>query len=67
MCKSLNRKEHSGEKEPQKDQWDCKLGTGRKKLRVAARDGEGVQHTHSAFKMKQALNVKFTLNFEDSA
>lgn len=26
-----------------------------------------MQHTHSAFKTKQALNVKFTLNFEDSA
>ena len=47
MCKSLNRKEHSGKKEPQKDQCDCKLGTGRKKLRVAARDGEGVSSTHA--------------------
>lgn len=46
MWKSLNSKEHSGEKEPQKDQCDCKLGTGRKKLRVAARDGEGVSSTH---------------------
>ena len=46
MCKSLNSKEHSGGKEPQKDQCDCKLGMGRKKLRVAARDGEGVSSKH---------------------
>lgn len=55
MCKSLNRKEHSGEKEPQKDQWDCKLGTGRKKLRVAARDGEGVCSTHTVHLKRSRL------------
>lgn len=55
------------EKNPEKVNVAVSWEWAGKKRECSSRWGGGVQHTHSSFKMKHAVNAKFTLNFEELA